>query len=136
MEMSSHDRHATLPPLPSLSRRLRARLTALWFLAAALGRRGIDALARHARRGIEIVRARRAPSPVAAGPESGPRTTELLTCLRGQQQRCLGAVAVGEVHPVSRSRPTVTAMRPSGHRSRRPRAGAASDGAYRVTLRK
>jgi hypothetical protein len=114
MEMSSHDRHAILPPLPSPSRRLRARWSAFWFGAIAFWRRGIDGLARRA--------SPRAPSLLPCFPSSEARTTELMVHLRSQQQLCLGATtAARKVHEVSQSRPTVGRLA-SGMLARGPAA--------------
>ena len=111
MEMFSDDRQPILPPQPSLSRRTRASLTALWSCAASWWRRTLDGLARRVRGGIEILRPHRAPSLVPEAPESQTRMTELLASLRSQQQLCLGAITAGDV--VSAARPRLTTARQS-----------------------
>jgi hypothetical protein len=91
MELDGDGRLTILPPRPSPSRMLLARVIALWFGAAACLRRLVVGLVWHARTGLAMARVRWAPAlrPPAASSVPELRLSERLACLREDQPLCL-----------------------------------------------
>jgi hypothetical protein len=90
MELRQADRHALLPPPPSPSLALRARVISLHVRTAAWLRQSAARFLRWARRALRTLPARAVAAlpPPAREPAPNLRVTEILASIRAQRRPC------------------------------------------------